>query len=281
MSQSEKGDNVRAVGRALEILLAFTAQDFELSATELLGRVDLSRPTLYRLLYTLEEHEFIVSVGDPQKFRLGPSVARLAHVWISSLDLSTVAEPILRRIWTKTNETVTLFVPQGPLRFCIAELPSPQPLNFKRGVGHTERLVRGATGRAILAHMDVSQKDLRSWLQGTGIDVQELEPELAQTRKRGYATSRSELIDGAVAIAAPFFDRRGNVAGSIGVFGPEVRLNSARQQQIAQLLIAEAAVLSEALGFDGTGDRRRRATRARNAGEERQAVVTTGRRKSG
>jgi IclR family acetate operon transcriptional repressor len=249
MNQPEKGDSVRAVGRALEILLAFTPQDFELSAAELLTRVDLSRPTLYRLLYSLEEHGFIQSVGDPQRFRLGPAVAKLAHVWTSSLDLSVVADPILRRIWAQTSETVALFVPQGELRLCIAELPSPQPLNFKRGIGYTERIVRGATGRAILAFMDVAPRELREWAAGTGIDVAELESELARTRKRGFATSHSELIAGAIAVAAPFFDRRGEVAGSVGVYGPEVRLNAARQKEVAQSLMKEADALSQALGF--------------------------------
>jgi len=59
-----------------------------------------------------------------------------------------------------------------------------------------------------------------------------------------------------VAIAAPF-DRHGLVAGSIGVFGcPEVRLASAKQLEIAQLLKDQAAKLSEALGFEGS-DRKR------------------------
>lgn len=258
---TEKGENVRAVDRALDILLAFTPQDFELSATELLARVDLSRPTLYRLLYTLEENGFVTSAGDPQRFRLGPAVARLAHVWTSSLDLSVVAEPVLRRVWTQTSETVALFVPQGQLRLCVAELPSPQPLNFKRGVGYTERIVRGATGRAILAHMNVSAKDMKGWAEGTGIDLKVLEGELAQVRKRGYAISRSELIDGAVAVATPFFDRHGTVAGSIGVFGPEVRMNAARQGEVAKLLIAEAQKLSQALGV-GSGSSGRKASGA-------------------
>ncbi len=250
MNHPEKADNVRAVARALEILLAFTPQDFELSASELLGRVDLSRPTLYRLLYTLQELGFILSVGEPQRFRLGPSVAKLAHVWTSSLDLSVMAEPMLRRIWTQTSESVALFVPQGDHRLCIMELPSQQPLNFKRGVGHTERLVRGATGRAILAHLCKNLKELRAWNHGSGVDLKKLDAELAQTRERGYATSHSELIEGAVAVAVPFFDRHGAVAGSIGVYGPEVRLNGARQEKTASLVMQEANILSSALGFE-------------------------------
>lgn len=256
MSTTEKSENVRAVGRALEILLAFTEDDPELSAGELLKRVDLSRPTLYRLIYTLEEHGFLVSVGEPQRFRLGPSVARLAHVWKTTLDLSTLADSMLRRLWEETQETVALFVPQGNMRLCVAELPSPQPLNFKRGVGYTERIARGATGRAILAYMEPTPEQLRSYVQGTGINVKDLEAELAATRRLGYSTSRSELISGAVAVAVPFFDRHGQVAGSMGVFGPEVRLNAARQKEVADMLLEEAVRLSEALGF-GAATRQR------------------------
>lgn len=256
MTAVEKNENVRAVGRALEILLAFTEDDPELSAGELLKRVDLSRPTLYRLIYTLQENGFLVSVGEPQRFRLGPSVARLAHVWKSTLDLSTVAEPVLRRIWEETKETVALFVPQGNMRLCVMELPSPQPLNFKRGVGYTERIVLGATGRAILAYKEPTPEQLRGYVQGTQVDPKGLEAELAATRKRGYSTSRSELISGAVAVAVPFFDRHAGVAGSIGVFGPEVRLHSARQKAVAKLLQEESARLSEALGFGTVASRR-------------------------
>ncbi len=81
------------------------------------------------------------------------------------------------------------------------------------------------------------------------MNIKELESELAATRKRGYSTSRSELISGAVAVAVPFFDSHGLVAGSMGVFGPEVRLGSARQKEVAQLLLNESIRLSEALGF--------------------------------
>ena len=135
------------------------------------------------------------------------------------------------------------------MRLCVAELPSPQPLNFKRGVGYTERIVRGASGRAILAYMEPTADDLRSYVQGTGLNLKELEAELAVTRKRGYSSSHSELIPGAAAVAVPFFNQLGQVAGSLGVFGPEVRLDAARQKEAVNLLLEEAVKLSEALGF--------------------------------
>ncbi|MDB5764260.1 MAG: IclR family transcriptional regulator [Herminiimonas sp.] len=248
MTNEKMNDSVRAVGRALDILSAFTVTDYELSVSELLKRVDLSRPTLYRLLYTLEESGFLISVGEPQKFRLGPSVAHLAHVWTSSLNLADVAKPILRNLWEQTGETVALFVPQGAYRTCIAELPSSQPLSFKRGIGHRERIILGASGHAILAHADISTEELHQYAKGTNVDLSKYVKELEMIRKRGYAISIEELIQGAVSIAAPFFNGSGEVAGSIAVFGPKARLNTTRIQEFGKLLIKEAESMSKVLG---------------------------------
>lgn len=241
-------DSVRAVDRALEILLAFTAQDHALTVGELTKRVDLSRPTLYRLLRTLEANRFLVSSGDPQRFRLGPAVAQLAHVWNASLDLAAVAQPMMRRVWEETGETVALFVPDAQFRLCVAELPSVQPLSFKRGVGYRERLVLGASGRAILAHTRMTPQELEAAADGLRIDLSRYPRELARIRERGYAVSRDELIEGAVAVAAPFFDGADRVAGSLGIFGPSVRLSDAHVERFGKFLVREAGQLSAALG---------------------------------
>lgn len=249
MSKTEKlGASVRAVDRALDILMAFTATDHELTAGELLKRVDLSRPTLYRLLHTLEHNGFVSSGGEPQKFSLGPSVAHLAHVWTASLNISEVAQPMMRRLWEKTGETVALFIPQGGYRVCVAELPSAQPLSFKRGVGYREKVMAGASGRAILANMpDASRYLMDEDLNGQRTDTQ-YEMELAQIRERGYAVSRDELLQGAVAVAAPFFHGSERVAGSLAVFGPSARLHNAQIDAYGTLLVHEAHALSRALG---------------------------------
>lgn len=49
-------------------------------------------------------------------------------------------------------------------------------------------------------------------------------------------------------MAAPFFNGAGEVAGSIGVFGPSARLHTAQIEAYGLLLLKEANVLSKALG---------------------------------
>ncbi len=227
--------------RALDILLVFKPQDDALTVSELLDRVDLSRPTLYRLLRTLQVKRFLTSSDHPKRFKLGPSVAQLAHVWTSALDLGAVAEPMMRRLWDKTSETVALFVREDLSRVCIAEMPSAQALSFRRGVGYREGLAVGASGKAILAYLPVDGDRLRT-------EMKMQARELIQIKRRGFAVSKSELIQGAVAISAPFFNGGGEVLGSLSVFGPSVRLSDARILTLAPLLIREAGEISQVLG---------------------------------
>lgn len=59
--------------------------------------------------------------------------------------------------------------------------------------------------------------------------------------------SCDELIEGAAAVAAPFFDGKG-IAGSLAIFGPTARVDEKRIGELGKLVMAKAANLSEALG---------------------------------
>jgi DNA-binding IclR family transcriptional regulator len=134
------------------------------------------------------------------------------------------------------------------MRLCVAEMPSPQPISFRRGVGYTEKLVRGASGRAILAYTPLQTGQLEAFAAGTNSDLAWLRDQLATTRERGYAMGHNELIQGAYAVAAPFFDSTGTVAGSLGVFGPDIRLTETRVNEFGQFLRVMADRLTSSLG---------------------------------
>ncbi len=239
---------MRAVERALDVLAAFSPGQPDLLVADLVKIVGLSRPTMYRLLGTLEKKGFVSSSGEPQRFRLGPAVARLAHVWSTTLDLSTIARPVMAEAWILTAETVALFVPRGDMRLCLAEMQSPQPISFRRGIGYSEKLVRGASGRAILAFTPLQVGQLEAYAAGTKTDLDWLREQLEVTRARGYAMGHNELIQGAYAVAVPFFDGSGAVAGSLGVFGPDARLTEARVHEFGVVLKDMARTLTSNLG---------------------------------
>ena len=246
---SEALSTVRAVDRAIAVLQCFTAETPVMSVLEIQRLVGLSRPTLYRLLQTLAGTGLIAAEGDPQRFRLGHGVMHLAHAWLSGIKLIDVARPIVTGLREKTGETAALFVMQDDHRICVLELESHHVLHIARGIGDRGGLTVGATGKAILAFLDEDRQAAAVSRALSKARQGEFVATLKAIRAQGYATSRSEVILGAVAVASPFFNHNGEVAGSLGVFGPTARINDADVPKIARLVVDAAATLSTQLGY--------------------------------
>tara|TARA_R110002110_G_scaffold101514_4_gene257868 strand:+ start:148 stop:888 length:741 start_codon:yes stop_codon:yes gene_type:complete len=230
----ETTKTIRSIERAIDVLSCFDHATPQLSVTDLQKRTGLSRPTLYRILATLEGKGVIRSFGEPQRFELGHEASRLGANWIGQDDFVRAARPILTRLWKETGETVALFVTaENDKKICIEELQSTQALTFTRGVGFMEDLATGASGKAMFAFTPEALSN----------------PEYDDVRRTGVRVSEGEIIEGAVAVAAPVFDRDGTVKGSVCVFGPEVRLTGVRRQHCIDQVRGASEDISRALGY--------------------------------
>ena len=238
---------VRAVERAVDVLRCFGRETPTLAVTDLQRLLGLSRPTLYRLLATLEGKDLIRSFGEPRRFELGHGVVELARSWLGRVDVVALAQPMLNELWRDTEETVAMFVPTSArAKICVGEIQSRQALTFTRGAGFTEPMTLGSSGKVMLAFM------AGPGIEGAlaGIDAAErgaLTAELADIRRDGSCVSSGEIIAGAIAIAAPVFDEAG-VAASICVFGPEARLTGERREFCLNKVREAAAAVSTAMG---------------------------------
>src|ERR1700761_646993 len=221
---SEGGaSGVRAVDRPLAILQCCSPDRPALSVIDIQKRVGLSRPTLYRLLQTLAQRDLILAEGEPQRFRLSHGVMRLSHVWLQGLDVVTLAGSIVEGLRDATGETAALFKLQDDRGICVLEYESRHVLSTSRGVGDSLRGTQGSTGKAMLAFM---APERRAELLATvsGAPLARLEEGLRFAQANGYATSSSEIFVGTVAVSAPYFDHRGQITGSVGLYGPNARV---------------------------------------------------------
>lgn len=244
----EMGSTVRAVDRAVAILRAFSVRAPILSVAQIQASVNLSRPTVYRLLETLEATGLVKSEGNPQCFRLAHGVMQLARVWLAGINLPDISQRIVESLRDDTGETSALFIPRGDLRLCVLEYRSHEVLAIARGIGDTGPLIQGASGKAILAFMsDTNQEEIVAKLPEKSKRTRLFE-ELIQIRRKGYALSRGEVFAGAVAVAAPVFDHSGEIVGSLGVFGPESRMNEQRTTKAARQVVAATREISALLG---------------------------------
>lgn len=245
---------VRAVERAIGILQSFTPEQPSLSVIDLKARTGLSRPTLYRLLATLIGCKLVKAEGDPQRFSLDYGVAAFTRSWAAQIDIVALANPILEVLREETGETVSLLVFQDDALLCVQELPSRHGLAISRGLGRMqEHLSQGASGKAILAHLgDVA---IRRILATLPADHSPVEAALARVRAEGCSISYGEVLVGVVAMAAPVFGQAGAVVGTVGLFGPQARLDRDRIAEMTLLVKKAAGQLSGRLGHAETQSR--------------------------
>ena len=247
--------SVRAVDRAIEILQAFSIDKPLMSVLDIQKKVRLSRPTVYRLLETLQSHNLIRVHGEPQRFSLDYGIGRLAQNWTASVDPILVGRPLVEKLHNQTKETVALAVLRGNEHFYVMELKSPHVLSMSRGIGPVGHLTRGATGKTILAFMNDDDREAVLRTTPKDVDKVRLAKDLSAVRANGYWVAHSEIFAGAIGIAAPYFDASNRVAGSLIAYGPEARFDKERIRTVTQQVVAYANELSVALGHMPSGER--------------------------
>ncbi len=240
--------------RAVEVLKVFLPDNRPLSVAEISRRVNLSRPTVYRILVALEQQHLLMRSPHDKRFQLGPMLVYLGSVARSGFQLSQRALPVLQRLAEQSGETAHLSIRIGRVHgVFIEKVESKQSVRLHTKVGEPVPLYAGATLKVLLAHLPeeeweaVIEAGLRRWASHTITDPAALRAHLRQIRAQGYAISREELFDGAGAVAAPVFGPDGQVVAGLGISGPVFRLTEAKVQQLIPLALAGARAIGSSL----------------------------------
>lgn len=244
---------VQSVRRAAQVLGCFTAEHPELGVTELSRELGLHKSTVSRLLTALRDEGLVVQETRTGKYQLGAKVLSMAAVVLSSLDLSEITEPEMRRLVAETGETVSLVVQQGGLCFDLHSVPSRHPIRAERPPAQAEPLWASAAGR-IWQAFGVAGDGLREALaapgEGSVPDGEAQARTLRDIRSVGYAIVRGEWAPDLVEIAAPVWDYRGRLRAALCVSGPAYRLTPETTDTVVTALLRVSASISRHLGFE-------------------------------
>ncbi|MBL0386181.1 IclR family transcriptional regulator [Tumebacillus sp. ITR2] len=219
MAEQEKG-TVRAVERALDILLCFAGTDAELGLSDISKRLGLHKSTVHRLLASLESKGFIRRHSSTEKYRLGWSVLELVSNVYQSDALSSIVLPEMTRLRDQIGETISLYVRSGTERIRIQAVESNQPVRRVANIGKRLPLHVGASSKVLLAFSKEPVEDLVRDCCPSESSRMEFLQSLATTRNLGYAISIEEREPGAAAVAAPIFSRQGDIVAALSVSGP-------------------------------------------------------------
>ena len=226
-----------------------------MTTTELADKVGLSKPTLFRLLQVLEEGGFVERDPGAGGYRLGVSALDVGRVYLSSIRVPTLAQPLLEALAAETAETATLGVLQLDDVLVLAVSPGPQELAVNVMVGARYEPHCTAMGKVLLASLpsNVRQRvarrvGLAARTQRTITDEETLFRELDEVATRGLALEEDEREVGIYSLAAPVRDHTGAVVAAVAMTAPSYRAASNGTSRHGELLVAAATELSRRIG---------------------------------
>ena len=132
----------------------------------------------------------------------------------------------------------------------IDQVESAASLRVNAEVGSLAPLHCTALGKAMLAFGRIPlPQAMERFTENTITSVDGLRKNLEVVREQGFALDNEEFDLGVRCIAAPIFDYREKVIGSIGISGPVTRMTAKAMPHFAELVIKVSHNLSEKMRF--------------------------------
>ena len=249
--KTRKQPSIQSINRAVSILRCF-ADKQELGLTEISNMLGLHKSTTAGIVNTLKDEALLVQNRENGKLRLGIELFCLAVN--AKMELSELVMPYLDHLLKETEETVNLAVRDGVHIVYIEKKESPHSMRICTSVGKRLPLYCTAIGKAILAFMDETERELvldeltfYPFTEKTITDKRMLLEILDIIRTEGAAYDFEELENGLVCIAAPIFNKYGQPIAAVSVSGPSIRMGKSARQDIKQLLLSESRAISNQL----------------------------------
>ncbi|MBC7227503.1 MAG: IclR family transcriptional regulator [Thermoflexales bacterium] len=242
--------NVRAIERAIQILLSFDDSHPERGVTEIAQATGLHKATVHRIIMTLLQHGLLERTVEGEKFRLGVRMVDLGLRALRQMDLRRVARPYMQQLVDRFGETCDLGIFDQGQVLTIEVIYGDHALIVATRVGTHLPIHCTASGRIFLAFLPpevvepLINAPMKACTEKTITCADRLREELEATRQRGYGIDDEEFEPGIRAVAVPVRDVFGNVIATLAIPGPVYRVTWERVSEMAQALMEAADAIS-------------------------------------
>jgi IclR family pca regulon transcriptional regulator len=247
-----------SVGRAFQILGAFSVRRPALTVSEIADTVGLDRSTAYRFITTLLDIGVLAHDPATRRYRLGLALLDYGYVLLNTLEIRRIALSHLHELHRTLEGTLSLGVRDGRQVVLVERSFGPWVPAGGFELGQRLPMHASATGLAILAYLADGERamllDALPLEAVTGRTIRTraaLEARLAEIRAAGYASSDEELVAGLQSVAVPI---RGPAGTALAAVSLARRTRSAAgldrlRDEAAPRLTEVAERISTALGY--------------------------------
>jgi DNA-binding IclR family transcriptional regulator len=237
-------ESTNSLERMLQVLDVIEDSDIPVMSDDLMARLHLTRSTLYRYLKTLSDAGLITSFPGVG-FALGPRIAELDYRMRNRDPLIIASRPVMSELVAAIPGIALLCRRYRDTVLCVHQERGATALVSTYERGFARPLFRGAASRIILAYLPprVIQR-LHQQDTANGVSLAELRPELREMRRRGWDLTESEVTRGVTGIAAPIFDSRGRILGSLSLTIGRTKIPAEEAERIAERVVFCARIVS-------------------------------------
>ncbi len=247
---------VQSVERTLSIVEVLSEYDEGLGLTEISEKVGLHKSTVHRLLYTLMVKRYVEQNESTNKYKLTLKLFELGSKKVESMNIVTIARPILKELMEKTNEVIHLVVREGTEIVYIVKVESQNPIRMYSKIGKRSQVYSTAVGKSMLACMtdkevlDIWQNsNIKKLTEYTITDFDKFKDTINTIKEKGYAIDEQENEIGIRCAAAPILDYKGEVCSAISISGSIISFKEEKIEEFSKLIIQYAARISKELGY--------------------------------
>jgi DNA-binding IclR family transcriptional regulator len=254
-NKSPKEYKVHSLERGLDLIELLAEDSTEKSLSELSKKASFNQSTTHRVISALKSRGYVRQNPSNSKYRLTLKLFELGNKIIRRFNIKEAAEPILKELAKRTQESIYLIIRDGDDALCIDRIDgNPFVRILSLEIGGRQPLHLGAAPKVLLAYNDekeidriIEEKGLEAWTAQTITNPIQLKDELEKIRRQGYALSASDVTEGVAAIGFPIFNSDNKVIASISTAGMKDSFTEKRIEEIIEILKAASAQLSNRL----------------------------------
>ena len=245
-------DFIEALARGLDVIRVFQPRQPVMSLAAVAGASGLARPTVRRILLTLERLGYVRAADGG--FELTPRVLELGMAYVRSRNLWEVARPHMEGLVAQTHESSSIAQLDGSDIVYVARVAVPKIIALAVTIGTKFPAMPTSLGKVLLAALPPGEAErvlaepsrsgiTARWQPGAA----DRASELRVVRARGWSLTDEQLAAGIRSVAAPLRDGDGQViaAMNVTVHAAETSVETLTGEYLPLLLTAAGAVSAD------------------------------------
>ena len=246
---------IQSLDRGISILFLLKLKG-SATISELAEELKIHKSSASRLVDTLRQYDLIQQDPVSKKYRLGYRLLYLGENIQRNTRVIEASRPFMFKLSSALKESVHLGTFYNKKVYVVDQVRSNKVYHLPAALGMIEPVHASALGKCIFAYRTtefiikyMNDSGLEAFTGNTITEIDSLLRHLSEVRRHGYAVDDQELKTGVHCLAAPVFNRSGEVNFSVGISGPANDFIPDRVLKYSHQLKETCMEISRVLGY--------------------------------